>query len=105
MSSPAPTPEVSAGASVSRGKTPGVSVGLMSGGVGFLMTISFSLILSILFAYGAAKLSYDMFHSVGWAVLAFIFSGFYYPYYALFLSRPAGLSAPPPMGMMGARRR
>ena len=84
---------------------PGVSLGLMSGGAGFTMTLSLSLILTLVFSYGAAKLSYDTFHSVGWAVLAFFFSGVYYPYYALFVSRPPGLSTPPPMGMMGARRR
>lgn len=84
---------------------PGVSVGLMSGGAGVTMTLSLSLIMTIIFSYGAAKLSYDTFHSVGWAVLAFFFSGIYYPYYALFVSRPPGLSTPPPMGMMGARRR
>jgi hypothetical protein len=84
---------------------PGVSLGLMSGGAGFTMTVSLSLILTIIFSYGAAKLSYDMFHSVGWSVLAFFFSGVYYPYYALFLNRPPGLSTPPPMGMTGARRR
>lgn len=84
---------------------PGVSLGLMSGGAGFTMTLSLSLIMTIIFSYGAAKLSYDTFHSVGWAVLAFFFSGIYYPYYALFVSRPPGLSTPPPMGMTGARRR
>lgn len=84
---------------------PGVSVGLMSGGAGVTMTLSLSLIMTIIFSYGAAKLSYDTFHSVGWAVLAFFFSGIYYPYYALFVSRPPGLSTPPPMGMTGARRR
>jgi hypothetical protein len=102
MSNPSP---VTSAATETKKATPGVSVGLMSGGAGVMMSVSISLILSILFSYGAAKLSYDMFHSVGWSILAFIFSGFYYPYYALFLNRPAAMSAPPPMGMMGARRR
>jgi hypothetical protein len=86
-------------------KPVGISLGLMSGGVGFTMSVSVGLILSILFSYGAAKLSYDTFRSVGWAVFAFIFSGFYYPYYALFVSKSTALSTPPPMGMLGARRR
>jgi hypothetical protein len=77
----------------------------MIGGVGVTMTMSLGLIFSLVFAYGAAKLSYDKFKSVGWAALAFIFSGFYYPYYALFLNTPAPISTPPPMGMIGARRR
>lgn len=102
MSNPSP---VIAETKDAKKASPGVSVGLMSGGAGVMMSVSISLILSILFSYGAAKLSYDMFHSVGWSILAFIFSGFYYPYYALFLNRPAAMSAPPPMGMMGARRR
>ena len=102
MSNPSP---VTAETKEAKKASPGVSVGLMSGGAGVMMSVSISLILSILFSYGAAKLSYDMFHSVGWSILAFIFSGFYYPYYALFLNRPAAMSAPPPMGMMGARRR
>ena len=84
-------------------KPAGVSVGLMSGGTGFVMSVSISLIFTLIFSYGAAKLSYDMFHSVGWAVLAFLFSGVYYPYYALFLSRSSVPTAP--MGMLGARRR
>jgi len=102
MSNPSP---VIAATTETKKPTPGVSVGLMSGGAGVMMSVSIGLILSILFSYGDAKLSYDMFHSVGWSILAFIFSGFYYPYYALFLNRPAAMSAPPPMGMMGARRR
>lgn len=42
------------------------------------------------YSYGAAKLSYDKFQSVGWAILAFFFAALYYPYYAIFLSGPAG---------------
>jgi hypothetical protein len=47
-----------------------------------------SLIPSIIFAAGAAKLSYDRFQSIGWAIIAFIFSPIYYMYYALFVSTP-----------------
>lgn len=53
----------------------------------------------ILFSLGAAKLSYDRFQSFGWAILAFIFSGIYYPYYAFFIST----AAPPAMVMAGRR--
>jgi hypothetical protein len=52
----------------------------------------FGSIAQILFSVGAAKLSYDKFQSVGWAFLAAIFSWFYYPYYAFFLSTPASAS-------------
>ena len=45
-----------------------------------------SLLFYVLYAYGAAKLSYDKFQSVGWAILDFIFPMFYYPYYAIFVS-------------------
>ena len=50
------------------------------------------------FAYGAAKLSYNKFGSVGWSILDFIFPGFYYPYYAFFLDT----SSPT---LFGGRRR
>jgi hypothetical protein len=45
-----------------------------------------SILFYILYSYGAAKLSYDKFGSIGWAVLNFFFAVFYYPYYAIFLS-------------------
>ena len=48
-----------------------------------------SLLFYILFSYGAAKLSYDKFGSIGWAIVDFIFATFYYPYYAIFLSGPS----------------
>ena len=81
--------------------SPTLNIGVL--GAGTIMFISSSLIISILFSYGAAKLSYDRFQSLGWAVIAFLFSGFYYPYYALFVSTPSPIS--PPLGMLGARRR
>lgn len=43
-------------------------------------------IAGILFHAGAAKLSYDKYGSIGWAILAFLFGTFYYPYYAFFVS-------------------
>jgi hypothetical protein len=101
MSAPAPAQAQAP----SKPADPAVSANLMVGGIGFTITASLGLIFAIVFAYGAAKLSYDKFRSVGWAVLAFIFSSLYYPYYALFHSSAAPLSTPPPMGMLGARRR
>jgi hypothetical protein len=62
------------------------------------------------YSFGAAKLSYAYNTSVGssmaflWAILAFFFSGFYYPYYAFFVS-PVGAAAPVPVSMMGGRRK
>ena len=58
-----------------------------------------SILFYILYSYGAAKLSYDKFGSIGWAILDFIFAVFYYPYYAIFLSGPQQQSA------IGGRRR
>ena len=43
-------------------------------------------IVGILYHAGAAKLSYDKYGSIGWAILAFIFGTLYYPYYAFFVS-------------------
>lgn len=52
-----------------------------------------SIVISVLYAYGAAKLSYCYNVSIGnggsafmWSVLAFFFSAAYYPYYSLFLN-------------------
>jgi hypothetical protein len=61
-----------------------------------------SVLVSILFSVGAAKLSYDRFRSIGWAILAFFFSGLYYPYHAFFVSGPSVMA---PTGMLGAMRR
>ncbi len=63
-------------------------------GIGGLASFLFFLV----FSYGAAKLSYDKFGSIGWAILDFIFATFYYPYYAIFLNAPSGSS-------FGGRRR
>jgi hypothetical protein len=68
---------------------------LLSAAIWFIV----SLIPSIIFAAGAAKLSYDRFQSIGWAIVAFIFSPIYYMYYALFVSTPAT-----PMMIAAARR-
>ena len=65
--------------------------------------IVISILISILFSFGAAKLSYDRFRSIGWAIVAFLFSGLYYPYYAFFVSSGPAVMAP--TGMLGAMRR
>jgi hypothetical protein len=59
-----------------------------------------SILPSLLFAFGAAKLSYDKFGSFGWAILAFLFAPLYYMYYAFFVSMPM-----PPAAMFAAARR
>ena len=60
-----------------------------------IASVVFSILFFIVFSYGAAKLSYDKYRSVGWAVLDFFFSSFYYPYYAIVLNNPT---------VMGGRR-
>ena len=51
--------------------------------------IGVGLIPALIFFGGAAKLSYDKFRSVGWAIVAFLFAPIYYMYYAFFLSTSA----------------
>lgn len=58
------------------------------------------MLLVFLYSFGAAKLSYDKYQSVGWAVLNFFFATFYYPYYAIFLS-----GSPQQQAAAGRRRR
>jgi hypothetical protein len=50
---------------------------------------------ALIFAVGAAYLSYKTFGSIPWAVLNFFFPYFYYPYYAFFLA-----SAPAPQPVL-----
>lgn len=56
----------------------------------------------LIFSYGAAKVNWTVNQSYFWAILAFLFSGFYYPYYAFFQA-PSGVSGI--MQAVGARRR
>jgi hypothetical protein len=65
----------------------------------------FFLVWLVLFHWGAAKLSYDTFGSVGWGVLDFFFPYLYFPYYALFVSAPKPASIIPGFGGGGRRRR
>ena len=71
------------------------SVGIMAA-LGVPLAI-LGAILAIMVTFGAAKLSHDRYGSLFWAVVAFIFSPIYYPYYAFFVSKP--------VYMVGARRR
>jgi biotin transporter BioY len=85
-------------------------------GGSILLTVVLILIYMLIYSIGAAKLAYAYNNSVGssytflWAVLAFFFSNFYYPFYAFFIN-PVG--APPPsmlpaqmtMSSVGGRRK
>ena len=57
--------------------------------VSMAVWVAVGLIPALLFSAGAAKLSYDRFRSIGWAIVAFLFAPIYYMYYAFFLSTPA----------------
>ena len=57
----------------------------------------------LVFHLGAAMLSYHKYGSPMWALLAFVFAVFYYPYYALVLDAP--VAAPAPLIGMGKSRR
>jgi hypothetical protein len=66
---------------------------------GTIIWIILALLQAILFYSGAAKLSYDRFRSVGWAIVAFLFAPLYYMYYAFFVSTSAS-----PVMIAAARR-
>ena len=67
--------------------------------VGTIIWIILAVIQAILFYSGAAKLSYDRFGSIGWAIVAFLFAPLYYMYYAFFVSTAAS-----PVMIAAARR-
>ena len=73
---------------------------ILAGFEGLLILMFF-----LFFAFGpslsAAKLSYDKYQSVPWAVLDFFFAVFYIPYYAFFLNTPTSSST---FGGRGRRR-
>jgi hypothetical protein len=66
---------------------------------GTIIWIILGIIQAILFYSGAAKLSYDRFGSIGWAIVAFLFAPLYYMYYAFFVSTAAS-----PVMIAAARR-
>jgi hypothetical protein len=63
-----------------------------------LFPIILLLIFTFLYSYGAASLSYNYCvytnnsGAILWSLLAFFFSGFYYPYYAFFLNPIGSIS-------------
>lgn len=81
-----------------------------SGGVFSLVKGSISLfwvmvgiLPTIIFNWGAAKLNWSINQSNFWAIVAFFFSGFYYPYYAFFQAPTGFISSA--AAAVGARRR
>lgn len=56
--------------------------------VGGIVYLSLSIISIAVVNFGAARISYHKYRSIGWAILAFIFAPLYYPFYGLFLSTP-----------------
>jgi len=59
----------------------------------------FAWIFTLIFHYGAARLSYMKYQSIGWAILDFFFAVFYYPFYALVLAEPVA-----PTSMFGGSK-
>lgn len=83
-------PVGASGASGSSGASGPVTVdtsSIVAGLGGFLFLVIFYIVFTLAFMIGAAKMSYDKYHSIGWAILDFFFSSFYYVYYAFFVSK------------------
>jgi hypothetical protein len=95
---PGPPPQ-SGGAPPQQPGQPTVAYNSTGGGgvVGSIFGL-LGMLLVFLYSFGAAKLSYDKYQSIGWAIFNFFFATFYYPYYAIFLSGPSGST-------LGGRRR
>lgn len=74
-----------------------------SGWVWWLVTTITFVLMAVAFGAGAAKLSYQRSHSAPYAVLAFLLSPLYYPFYAY--SQSAASSYTSPYSMMGAARK
>ena len=55
------------------------------------------LVYILAFMIGAAKISYDKYHSIPWAIVDFFFASFYYIYYAFFVSKPSPTPSVHPM--------
>ena len=100
-STPPTTTSVAAPAVASQQTTPGAATSVVNtASIMSMLSVSLGVIFHLIFACGAARLSYDKFGSVGWAVLDFFFSWVYYPYYALFLNTPS-----PALGIVGSARK
>lgn len=71
--------------------------------------IVINVLVAIIYCYGAARLSYNTFGSMGWATVAFFLAPLYYPYYAIFVSQSAPPAPAPIMStvsdMIGGRKR
>lgn len=87
------------------------SVGMVAS-VGLIYVLSM-IVLCIAISYGAARLSWCYNMTIGtdsglavlYAILAFMFSGFYYPFYALFLNPVCGMRSATAVATFGGRRR
>lgn len=98
---PAPPPANTVTAGIGLSSTPASSSSSNTAvGATTAFLASFGGFYGLLIHAAAAKLSYDRYQSIGWAILAFIFGSLYIPYYAFFLSSPA----PVPMMSGGGRR-
>jgi len=94
MSSAPTNPALTQPTSTTTTPTPSVFGGLM------MILASFGGVFAFLLHAAAAKLSYDKYQSVGWAIIDFIFGSIYIPYYAFFLNT----SSAPAMGGRPRRR-
>ena len=81
-------------------KKAALTIGGATGGLAIAILV-INVLIGLIYCYGAARLSYNTFGSMGWAVVAFLFAPLYYPYYGIFVSQPA----PPPSGIFGGRSR
>ena len=80
-------------------------------GIAAILMFLITILLSFLYSYGAAKLSwhYNMYMGNSgsafiWSLISFFFSGFYYPYYALFLDPVATMKHLNSVSVGGRRR-
>jgi hypothetical protein len=89
--------------------TQAVLVHPMMRGFLFFMVVCF-LVLGLMTAYGAARLSFCYTSSLGapsfgWAILCFFFPHFYYPFYSLFLNPLCPTPSPAPQQQGGAHQK
>jgi uncharacterized RDD family membrane protein YckC len=87
-------------------KKPSVNLGVDLNDPLAIAMVVINVLVAIVYCYGAARLSYNTFGSMGWAVVAFFLAPLYYPYYGIFVSQPT----PPSMlssvtDMIGGRKR
>lgn len=79
----------------------------------FLLPVIGFLLFIVATCYGASRLSWCYNKSIGasdgtataWAILCFFFSGFYYPFYAIFLHSCTPVTASAVSRFVGGRRR